>query len=106
MSDLVFRSIAHSNMPTRHKESFFSKWLGGGHSALSRVGDSSVATAHVVRQYGEAGLTGIALAAMAVHLPEGLDIGGKAPIDLGIALLGAGVAIWMPREDVSTDARN
>lgn len=110
MSDLTFRSIARSNMPVSSKASFFEKWLATSGdrytAAMARVGASGVATAHVVRQYGEAGITGMALAALAVHLPSGLDIGGKAPIDLGIALIGAGVAIGMPHEDVATDARN
>ena len=109
MADLV-RMISQSNLPRHAKSNLFSEFIsksGDSYSAaLARVGAHGVATAHVARQYGEAGITGIALAALAVHLPTGLDIAGKAPIDLGVALLGAGVAIGMPHNEAAVDARN
>jgi hypothetical protein len=110
MSNLLsFRSLARSNVPVHHKETLFSKFLGSGghaHAAMRRVGDHGVAAVSVIRQYGEAGITGLALAAIEVHAKNGLDYDGKFPIDFGAALILGGIAVANPGEDFATSARN
>ncbi len=109
MADLA-RYIASSNIPGYAKGAF-TRWLAASGdlmpaAAVPGAMSHAVAGIHVVRQYGEAGITGAVLAALAVHLPTGLDLGGKAPIDLGVSLAGAVLAVAMPREDGATSARN
>jgi hypothetical protein len=112
MSTDLVHSIASSNLPTHHKRSIIGDWMGrarsGGAGLARRVGTHGMASVHVVRDFGEGAMTGAALAA--VHATVGLDVEipgtkHKVPADLGVALLGAGIAIGMPLQDGARDAR-
>jgi len=115
MSAALVHSIESSNLPSAKKSALagmIDRMRSGGRAGLiARVGKHGMATAHVVRQYGEAGVTGAALGLAHVMLPTGLDVAipktkVHIPIDLVGAVIGAGVAMAMPYEEGSTDARN
>jgi len=106
-TDLVYDSIASSNMPYREKSivrRMFDKMseVGGGYGAHPRdMMDHSI---NAVRQSGEAVITGAALAAIHIERDGGLEF-RKVPLDLAIAVTAIAASVVMPRE-TTRDAAN
>lgn len=100
MSQLVFRSIAQSNIPSSEKSQirrWYERMTGGGVS-LSRVKQHASEGLEAVRQGGESLLTGGALAIAHAELKTGLDVRG-VPIDAllgGLGLAGRAAMAHMP----------
>lgn len=107
MDSIMFRSLAHSNIPHREKKSIIRHWfdsLGDSPSHRSRAAATLHHSAHGVRQGGEALFTGAVLGA--VHAESGLDIKGKVPADLLLGIAGIAGASAMSHEEYATDLRN
>jgi hypothetical protein len=125
MASALARYVQKSNMHPAAK-SEIGKWMeqfrDGGGVIVAKAGAHALATVDVIREYGEAGLTGAALGALHARLPNGLDVPLSAqaaagsttttpaaadiPIDFVGAVLLAGVAIAMPSQPASVDARH
>jgi len=101
-SDLItYHSMAQQGHNPAPDKSPIQKWIakltGARHSG-SQVAHHA---AHGVRQYSEAGLTGIGLAAIDVKRP---DLSDK--VQIGMAIAGAAGAMISATEDYATDLRN
>ena len=106
-SELVFSSVAKSNIPADEKRSiirqFFDKMDSGSSGGMSRFSRGMTDTARVVRQSSESLAAGAAFGA--IHATTGLDIAGKVPADLATGLVGAVGSVYMDNE-FSEDVRN
>lgn len=107
-SAMIVDSIARSNMPTDVKKSAIRKWyegITGGISGIQGVGKHITEGGHVIRQSGEAMITGVALGLLDAE--KGLDIGG-IPVDGVIAGLGfvGSIAFAHDPYGICADMRN
>lgn len=91
-------SSVHNPSPDK---SPIQKWI----AKLTGASGSGSATmhhvAHGTRQYGEAGVTGFALAAVDTYRPQLSD-----KVQAGVAIAGAVGSVWKATEDYATDLRN
>lgn len=114
---VVYDSVMSSNL-TRPEKSMLRRWFEQmtgsemptpGARRRASAGEYAVGSLQAVRQYGEAVLTGGALAAMHVHGKNGLDLqflGVKVPIDFALATICGLGAVASAGHECSRDALN
>jgi hypothetical protein len=114
MADLVFSSIASSDLPTAQK-SAFKKWyerIGGSGRAIVRAKAHVVEGGHAIRQTGESAVVGATLGAIAANRgPQALDYmvkGQSIPVDAvgGVLAMGAAVVFAPSEPSVAVTLRN
>lgn len=108
--ELVFSSIASSNIPHREKSAirrWYEKVSGGGitHRAKGHI----METGHALRQGGESLLVGGILGAAHASMKNGLDYevkGGHVPADAVVGVVGMVGGVVMANDGVGADLRN
>jgi hypothetical protein len=107
---LVYSSVAGSNMQPEAKSAvarWFDKMRGGGiQQTFSRYRGHVAESGHALRQSGESVVVGGLLGATHAAFKDGLDLGGKVPLDAVVGVAGMLGGVAMANDGVGADLRN